>query len=393
MKRLKTTILIIAVTMIGVMGLLGLSTYQFSWTYMERILTLGSSDVKDYKVFPSRVIEKSEVPIPYAYALRPSFGQFQPERNDPLATMLSKSDTQSFIVIHKDKIVYEFYGKGYDRSSVNTSFSSAKSLGSLMIGIAIDKGLIQSEEEAISTYIEKLKGTEIGKITIKQLLSMRSPIKYKEGPLWYGDDAKTYYMPNLRALASETTVIDPQYSGVFHYNNYHPLLLGMIIENTTGKSVSEFFETEVWKKIGSEYPASWSLDSEASGFEKMESGLNFRAIDYAKIGSLILHKGLWHGQQIVSERWVKQSTQAAFPIVASDYTGSFLEGRQTGYQYMWYVTPNDKKGLDSYAAGKYGQFIYISPENETVIVRTGSGAGKIDWWPDVLKAVAVESGK
>jgi CubicO group peptidase (beta-lactamase class C family) len=360
---------------------------------MDRIIRLGSSDVDDYKVFPSRVIESSNHSKAYPYALNPTFGQYKPTIELTLESLLEDTKTMSFLVIHKDQIVYEFYGKGYDRSSINTSFSSVKSLGSLMIGIAIDKGLIQSEDDAISIYIDELKSTEIGKVTIKQLLTMRSPIHYEEGPLWFGDDAKTYYMPDLRALAVEKTTIDPRYVGKFHYNNYHPLLLGMVIENSTGKSVSEFFEAEIWSKMGTEYPASWSLDSDKSGFEKMESGLNFRAVDYAKIGSLILHKGMWNGERVVSEEWIEKSTKAEFPIDEQQYKGSFLEGKQTGYQYMWYSTLNDLKGTDIYAAGKYGQFIYISPENETVIVRTGSDAGDVEWWPDILKSVASESGR
>lgn len=76
-----------------------------------------------------------------------------------------------------------------------------------------------------------------------------------------------------------------------------------------------------------------------------------------------------------------------------NYSGSFLEGRQTGYQYMWYCTENQQAGIDIYAAGKYGQFLYVSPDNETVIVRTGIEAGTVDWWPDILKAIAAESGR
>lgn len=244
MKQLRTMALIIA---IGLIGIVGISIHQYSWTYMNRIIHLGESDTTDYKVFPSREIAPSEWPQSYSYELNPTFGQFKPLQKDPLDLLLTKSKTMSFLVIHKDKILYEYYGDGYNKTSINTSFSSVKSIDSLMIGIAIDKGFIHSEDDIISIYIKELKDKEIGNITIKQLLTMRSPIQYKEGPLWFGDDAKTYYMPNLRTLVLEETRIDPEYTGSFHYNNYHPLLLGMIIENSTGKSVSEFFEREIWK--------------------------------------------------------------------------------------------------------------------------------------------------
>jgi CubicO group peptidase (beta-lactamase class C family) len=98
------------------------------------------------------------------------------------------------------------------------------------------------------------------------------------GPL--GDDAKTYYDPNLRELA---LTVEPEVEpGTrWEYNNYHPLLLGMILERATGRPVSAYLSQKIWRPLGMEADGSWSLDSEASGFEKMESGINARAIDFA----------------------------------------------------------------------------------------------------------------
>ena len=123
-------------------------------------------------------------------------------------------------------------------------------------------------------------------ITIEDLLLMRSDIRYEEGNIWFGDVAKTYYMPNLRDLALSPDELTTKYEGKFHYNNYHPLLLGIILERSTGKHVAEYLEEKLWRKMGAEQDASWSLDSEESGFEKMESGINFIAIDFVKIGSM-----------------------------------------------------------------------------------------------------------
>jgi CubicO group peptidase (beta-lactamase class C family) len=94
----------------------------------------------------------------------------------------------------------------------------------------------------------------------------------------------------------------------FHYNNYNPLLRGMILERTTHKHVSQYLEEKIWKPLGMEAPASWSLDSDTSGFEKNGSGINARAIDFAKIGRLFLNNGNWNGIQIISEKWVNEST-------------------------------------------------------------------------------------
>jgi CubicO group peptidase (beta-lactamase class C family) len=256
-----------------------------------------------------------------------------------------------------------------------------------MIGIAIEDGYIESVDQSIAEYITEFMGSQFEAITIENLLMMRSNIEYEEGFVWFTDDAKTYYMPNLRDLALYHIRIDPDYSGQFHYNNYHPLILGIILERSTGMSVADYFQKKIWDKIGAEHNASWSLDSESSGFEKMESGLNFKSIDYAKIGSMLLHEGEWNGNTVISKDWIKLSTIAPEPLPQSDIESEFLKDVGVGYQYMWYSIENDKGSHDYFSAGKFGQYIYISQVNNTAIVRTGINEGKVTWWPDVFRQI------
>ena len=125
---------------------------------------------------------------------------------------------------------------------------------------------------------------------------MASGIRYEERGMPWSDDALTYYGTDLRAAAVSSTITGPP-GRVFHYNNFHPLLLGLVLERTTGVPVSNYLQERLWKRLGMEAPASWSLDSERSGFEKLESGLNARAIDFAKFGRLYLNRGHWEGEQ------------------------------------------------------------------------------------------------
>lgn len=391
---MKKAIILLRLALVVCVLVLLYCIIKFSPEYMYRVIRYGESDVNDHLIFPERAIQKSEKPYIYDRAVVEGFGDrdlsyvYRGEiQREKLQVFLKNTHTTALIVLKDDKILYEHYDNGCSKDAFVTSFSSVKSIDSLLIGQAIEQGYINSVKDPAEKYIKELKGSPIGAITIEQLLTMRSPIKYKEGGLWFGDDAKTYYMPDLRKLVVKDTVIDPVYNGRFHYNNYHPLLLGVILERSTGQTVAGFLEKNLWQKLGTEYDASWSLDSEKSGFEKMESGLNFRAIDYAKIGSMMLHQGYWNGQQIVSKEWIDQSTVAQFPLNAQEYKGSFLENRNTGYRYMWYSTENGKGHYDFYAAGKYGQFIYISPSNNVVVVRTGIDGGAVDWWPDILKEI------
>lgn len=396
MKKALKTLLIILCSIAGAfIVLMVVSMFLYSPQYVYRCVVNGESKITDYQIFPERVIAKSDEPYAYAYAIDDAFcgRQISYQSDGELITqnleeLLKQNGTTSFIVIQNDQVICEQYFNGYDRESIETSFSSVKSLDSLMIGIAIEDGYIESVEQPISDYIHEFKGTVFADITIEALLLMRSDIRYEEGFAWFTDDAKTYYMPDMRSLVLDHMRIDPNYSGQFHYNNYHPLILGMILERATGMHVADYFQTRIWDKIGAEYNASWSLDSERSGFEKMESGLNFVSIDYAKIGSMLLHGGVWNGDTIVGEDWLARSTIAPQPLAQSDIDSDFLKNVEVGYQYMWYSAENDLGGYDFFSAGKYGQYIYVSPENNTVIVRTGNSTGGVDWWPGVLGEIA-----
>lgn len=380
--------------------LLIISAVIYSPEYIYRVLVNGESKVTDYEFFPERVIAKSTTPYHYTYEINESLGEMEIRYHSfdgemeiaPLRTVLENNDTTSFIVVKGDTVKYEEYLNGYTKDSMNTSFSSVKSLDSLLIGMAIEDGYIKNVDQSISDFIPEFKETEFETITIKNLLMMRSKIQYEEGFAWFTDDAKTYYMPDLRNLALNNMRIDKDYTGKFHYNNYHPLILGIILERTTGRSVSDYFQEKIWNKIGAENDASWSIDSEKTQFEKMESGLNFKSIDYIKIGSMVLHNGTWNGQDIVNEDWITESTIAPSPLTHFDLDSDFLRDKNVGYQYMWYSIENEKGGHDIFASGKYGQYLYISPENNVVILRTGISTGDIQWWPDVFKQIASLTG-
>jgi CubicO group peptidase (beta-lactamase class C family) len=137
-------------------------------------------------------------------------------------------------------------------------------------------------------------------------------------------------------------------------------------------------EEKLWKPVDMEADGSWSLDSTSSGFEKMESGVNARARDFAKFGMLFAEEGNWEGNQIISQGWIDESTR---PDATTDPS---LE-----YQYFWWVdTPEGKNHFS--ARGNYGQYIYVAPEKDLVIVRLGKEEGErgYGYWIDLLEELA-----
>ena len=216
----------------------------------------------------------------------------------------AESGTTAFLIVQDDQILYEKYFNGFERDSWFTSFSVAKSFDSALIGMAIAEGLIGSVDDPVVTYIPELSGRGLDDLTIRNLLKMDCGVSYvsrSEGLLGgQSDDSRTYYMPDLRAPgADRPTQQGSRSASCFHYNNYYPILEGMILERVTGMTVSQYLQERIWKPLGMEYPATWSINQDGDGLEKMESGINARAIDYAKFGRLYLNKGSWDGTQIL----------------------------------------------------------------------------------------------
>lgn len=344
--------------------------------FVNRMLRWGDADVLDYQKFPERILETSGDAFEFSLRLEEDRVRAQFEAvggMDDFDRFLEENRTQAFLVIQDDAILYEQYFNGTQRESIVTSFSTAKSFTSALIGIAIAEGHIQSVNDPITEYLPELKERDpaFAAITIRDLLMMSSGIRYSEPP----DNATTYYYPDLRSLALETTRIIDAPGNTFHYNNFHPLLLGLILERATGTTVAGYLEEKIWQQVGMEFSGSWSLDEH--GFEKMESGINARAIDFAKFGRLFLNQGDWDGTQVIPAAWVADSTQADATLdYASYYYDDFVFADGRGfYKYMWWGMQRQGQQDDFSAIGNKGQFIYISPEKNLIILRYGETYG------------------
>jgi CubicO group peptidase (beta-lactamase class C family) len=369
--------------------------------FLAREVTWADSNVKDYQKFPERVVGNAPPVFHFTQSLSPALFQTIEYRSEGqlkqagFEEFLKSTQTTSFIVIKDDAILYEGYFNGYDRDSIVTSFSVAKSFTSALVGIAIDEGYIESVDDPMITYLPELKAKGFDSITIRHLLLMSSGISYVTDdelpPLveitQFTDDGMTYSFPNLRSLALSVRP-DGQTPGTeFNYNNYHPLLLGMILERTTGRPVAEYLQEKIWKPLGMEYPASWSLDSEQSGFELMVSGINARSIDFARFGRLFLNNGDWNGAQIISEQWVTESTSPDPDDHRTWHSYANWKEANGYYKYLWWGKLKPDGSYDFMAQGKRGQWIVVSPQARIVVVRFGIDNEGVDAWEEVLESV------
>ncbi len=366
-------------------------------TYAWRILRYGHSDTGDWRIFPERAIEKgpsySLIELGHQRTPHEVEYPYQGEtRKEILNDLLKRTGTRAFLIIKDDKLIFGTYLES-SRKEVNTSFSSAKSFNSALIGAAIADGYIDSVNDPVIKYVPEIAGRGLDELTIRDLLLMNSGIRYVEGgemPFYmapFGDDALTYYPPDLREVALSVKASGAPIGRAFHYNNYHPLLEGLIIERATGMHVAEYLQERFWKPMGAEFPASWSLDSEKSGFEKMESGISARASDFARFGLIFLHNGTWNGVQILPEAWVAESTQPLRPDPRTWETMTYAPDYGIYYKYHWWGINNVDGSYDFYANGRYDQYVYVAPRKNVVIVRLGDQLDENVLWPLVLHNV------
>jgi CubicO group peptidase (beta-lactamase class C family) len=303
--------------------------------------------------------------------------------NMPLDEYLAHTNTTAFIVLHRDQLMYEGYFNGADRATIQTSFSAAKSFTSTLVGIAFHDGYILNLDDPITNYLPELldRDPRFENITIRHLIMMKSGLRWeRDDSNPFTDDFVTYYSPDLRKTALNSEIVEA--SGQrFIYNDYNPLLVGMILERATGMSVAEYMETRLWQPMGAEGDGSWSLDSEQSGFEKMFVGVNGRAIDLAKLGWLFLNNGRNGDTQVVPAPWISEVTEL------ETTTDNF------SYRHYWWI---DEKRKMYFAEGDKCQFIYVYPQAELVIARFGidcGGTGFSDLIPNVALWIEAQFNK
>ncbi len=277
--------------------------------------------------------------------------------------------TQGVLIIQNDSIIYERCWGDISTDRLTTVFSISKSITSLMCGIAVDDGYIRSIDDAVTDYLPELKKKDPmwQKLTIRHLLDMRSGLDF--------DDTYSFSLKRLKRLHAIARLnyghnVKRQIRGLkfqsepgteHRYESMTSQLLGVVIERASGKRFADYLSERVWKPLGMESPALVDIDSRKHDTAHTFGGITLTMKDLAKIGRLYLHNGRWNGQRIVSEEWIRQST---------DYNTD-----NDGYHFNWYnlssvgCTKPPYPGY--YAHGIKGQVLYVNPDKHLIMVRVG----------------------
>jgi len=277
-----------------------------------------------------------------------------------LNSYMNDNHIQGIIVLQDNKISLEKYTKGVNKETVWTSFSMAKSVSSILLGVALKEGAIESLDDVLQKYIPELKGHDYGKVSVHQLLTMTSGIAWNEDYEDPNSDvAQMYQNPcennESHILTYMKSLKFAHQPGIhWNYSTGETDLVGILIQKATGKSLAEYLSEKIWKPYGMENCAYWLAD-ECSHLNMGGSGLSASLRDYARLGTLMLTKGKRENKKLLPQKYLDNAT--ALLQETNDQGG--------GYGYLWWRF-ND----GSYAAvGIFGQMLYINPHKDLVIVQ------------------------
>lgn len=355
--------------LIGFVIIIGIASAALFLTgkkYVFKALLYNFADIDDNEIFENRIIPASTKP--QSWPLSASYNRIRltPELDSTNKLL----ETVAFLILKNDSLIYEEYQDQYPAQALSNSFSMAKTMIGLMIGIAIQEGKIKSIDQPVGDFLPEFSKDGKEKITIKHLLSMSSGLDWVEGyssPL--SPTTEAYYGTDLAGLVLNLKMKEEP-GKYFRYQSCDTQILAFLLEKATGKHVSDYFHDKIWEPIGAENKAEWSLDKK-NGMEKSYCCIFSNARDYARLGKLALHQGNWNGNQIIPQDYFKQAITPSTSLIDED-----TDKPVDFYGFQWWLIPRYRGNDIYYARGILGQYIIMIPEKNVVIVRLGKKRGQ-----------------
>ncbi|MGV3478903.1 MAG: serine hydrolase domain-containing protein [Sphingobium sp.] len=308
-------------------------------------------------LFPGDVARHSEKPYPLPDGRPLDLGP-----GDPAGAYMAANNVAGLIVVQDGKVRLERYTRGHSRDGRYTSFSVAKSLTSTLVGAAVQDGFIKSIDDPVTRYIPELAGSGYDGVTVRQILTMTSGVRWNEDytdpnsavasmykvPPRPGEDATIAY---LRTLPREAAP-----GSKWVYKTGETNLIGVLVSKVTGKTLARYAEEKIWRPFGMERDLFWMVD--AGGQDIGGCCISVSLRDYARIGAFVLADGMADGKRVVPKGWFAAATNAQ----ASTGRPGF------GYGYQWWTNPDGS----FQAQGIFGQLIYIDPARKLVIAMSSA---------------------
>lgn len=281
-----------------------------------------------------------------------------------LSVYMEREKTAGILVLQDGKVRLERYGLGFGPDGRWTSFSVAKSVTSTLVGAAVKDGYIQSLDDAVTRYIPGLRGSAYDQVSVRQLLTMTSGVKWNEDytnpksdvallfstPADPGLDSTVSYMRKLPRKAAP--------GAKWVYKTGETNLIGVLVTSATGKSLSAYLSEKIWKPYGMEQDALWMIDER--GQEAGGCCLSMTLRDYGRVAEFLRTGGIGSGGPVLPEGWIAEATREHAPT-----------DDRFGYGYQWWT----EAGGVFNGLGIFGQRLHVDPARKLVVVLSSA-------WPE-----------
>ena len=332
------------------------------------------------EIFQGRLIHKAPTPSRLVQVAEPRITWTSLGVERTLDDYLSRNPTTGLLIARGDAILVERYQYGRTDRHRFASWSIAKTVTAMLIGIAIDEGRIRSVDDLAGAYVPALAGTESGRTSLRHLLQMSSGVRFKEdaSPGFVSDDViqfvlDTYMRVGPGGVSAVTSFNDRERPAgtKFSYASVETLVLGLVLAQAIGRPVAAYMEQKIWQPIGAEADGTWLVDN--SGQEATHCCLNAVLRDYARLGLLLAHDGNWRGRQIIPAAWVLTAT-TVHPDQPHLWPGTATPNE--GYGYQTWILPGQRRTFMLW--GAHGQRIYVDPRSKLVMVNTAVSKPGLD---------------
>lgn len=308
--------------------------------------------------------KRAAEPIEVAYSFR----------GEPrsLALYLANHPTTGLLVLKDDTILFEAYQYGRTDRQKFLSQSMAKTVTSMLVGIAVAEGRIASIDDPVEKYVPALAGKAYGATSLRALLHMSSGVAYREDYSGNDDNARMGRELFRVAPGGQAAVVaqfnDREAPPLtrFHYASVETEILGLVLAAATGTAPARYLAEKIWGPLGAESDAYWQVDG--GGQEMTYCCLSATLRDYARFGRLLAHDGNWNGAQLIPRQWVIDAT-----TVPPDKPYLAPTPQRYGYGYQVWLVPgpaDDPRRRMFVLLGIHGQAMFVDPASKLVMVQT-----------------------
>jgi CubicO group peptidase (beta-lactamase class C family) len=343
-------------------------------------------------LLPHRVIRRGEVvrPLPPHDRSLANLTFAVGDVRRSLGDYMTRSHTVGLLILKDGEVALERYGVGRSPERFWTSYSTAKSMTSTLVGAALHDGAIGSLDDRCENYLPRVRGSAYEGVTLRNVMRMCSGVAWNETEEVWADAARLQQALRSRRsgsildLACSLPRAHPQ-GAVFNYSTVESGVLGAVLAAATGRPLADYCAETIWGPAGMEANGLWALEAE-DGQELGGAGISARLRDFGRFGLLVMEDGeAFSGRRVVPPGWRDLAGQ---PDSAPTAFGRLMPGSPAGYGYQWWALPHGPTGIHRgafSAIGAFGQYIYVNPTERVVV------AIQSDWLQDHDAEAAAET--